>query len=654
MLTTRGLVLLMTVLALLTAALVLEAHLPLALVAFALLLWFLGEWFLFTWRVRTLVRQIAVERAVRDERGPVANLWAGRLFEVRVTVRLASWLGLPYVLVADRVPFGIERLDGSELWEGSLGDIADGTVSYRIRCKSPGRVRFEGLALHLADLQGFFYYRTFLPAVAEFRVLPVLVDVDSHAPVVKRFNLLPPPGIHRHRHAGSGSELLDLRDYMPGDPPRMIAWKVSARRDRLITKEFESDVPIRCTLFVDTSNSVRLGPPGQNPLARMVEIAAAVAQASTGNRDPVGLGLFDETQMRYLKPARTRRHLTEVLNLLADAAGTAPTTGGATADELLPLGHAFAQEVYPDLLRPEVNAFPGWLAWLQPRSLWTMRRPTASDALYWLLPVLTVVLGGLLLWIFARAWLALARWLGNAPSSARVIAVGVLTLAGLAMFLVLVRLLLLLFPKKRRVYRWRKEMAALLSVQHGLAPGGLALLLEDDRRFAEHTQRFLIEHHVPVPLPLYNEQGRYLFASPRKVTVVADTLVRAVGKGRDNELFVILADLLELGDQLAPLLRAVKVTLARHHQVVVICPWPPGVAPPLTAPPPPAPGGTLDHTIRQSLAQRFHQAFFDLRRAFARLGVPVICAQGSDPAQLIMDRLDRLRSVRSTPKWGSG
>ena len=654
MLTARGLVFLMAVLSLLVAALVLEGHVTLVLVSLTLLLWFLSEWFLFAWRVRVLVRRVEAERSVRDERGPVANLWAGRLFEVRVDLRLPSWLGLPYLLTADRVPFGIERVDGTELWEGTLAELTPGVVSYRIRCKSPGRVRFEGLALHLADLQGFFYHRTFLPAVAEYRVLPVLVDVDSHAPVVKRYNLLPPPGIHRHRHAGSGSELLDLRDYMPGDPPRMIAWKVSARRDRLITKEFESDVPIRCTLFVDTSNSVRLGPPGQNPLARMVEIAAAVAQASTGNRDPVGLGLFDETQMRYVKPARTRRHLTEVLNLLADAAGQAPSTGGATADELLPLAHAFAQEVYPDMLRPEINAFPVWLGWLHPRSAWTIRRPTKSDILYWLLPVITIGGGGLLVWLFVRAWLALARWLSNAPLSARTIGVTVLGLAGMTMFLVLVRVLMFMFPKKRRVYRWRKEMAAVLSVQHGLAPGGLALLLEDDQRFAEHAQRFLIEHHVPVPLPLYDEQGRYLFASPKKVEVLADTLLRAVGKGRDNELFVILADLLELGDQLAPLLRAVKVTLARHHQVVVVCPWPPGVPPPpASAGPPVVSPAVVDHTIRQSLAQRFHQAYFEMRRSFARLGVPVMCAQSGDPAQLIMDRLDRLRSVRSMPKWGS-
>ena len=64
---------------------------------------------------------------------------------------------------------------------------------------------------------------------------------------------MPPPGMHRLKPTRQrGSELLDLREYRPGDPPKTIAWKASARRDMLITKEFENDVPVRCTLFLDT------------------------------------------------------------------------------------------------------------------------------------------------------------------------------------------------------------------------------------------------------------------------------------------------------------------------------------------------------------------------------------------------------------------
>ena len=273
-----------------------------------------------------------MQRQLADERGPVDTLWAGRSFAVRVELHLDGWLSLPHVAVADRVPFAAVLLGGETEAAGPVGREAAADVDLsRSAPPAPGRVRFEGLRLRLADLQGFFYFETFVPAVVEYRVLPVLADARGRPAAHKRHNLLPPPGIHRLRRPGSGSELLDLRDYLPGDPPKTIAWKVSARRDRLITKEFESEVPIRCTLFVDTSNSVRVGHHrrARTRLARLVEIAAAVAQANTGSRDLTGLCLFDERRVTIVRPARTPRHLVQVLHLLADAAGLAPTTGEA-------------------------------------------------------------------------------------------------------------------------------------------------------------------------------------------------------------------------------------------------------------------------------------------------------------------------------------
>src|SRR5205823_4684245 len=157
--------------------------------------------------------------------------------------------------------------------------------------------------------------------------LPVLSDDLEHPLLRKRINLLPPPGMHRLLHPGSGSDLLDLRDYLPGDPPKTIAWKISARRERLITKEYESEVPVRCTLFVDTSSSVRLGLPGRNGLSRLAEISAAVAQANSSMRDLTGLCLFDEHATKLMRPGRTARHLAEIMSELADAADLPPTRG---------------------------------------------------------------------------------------------------------------------------------------------------------------------------------------------------------------------------------------------------------------------------------------------------------------------------------------
>ncbi|MBV9124780.1 MAG: DUF58 domain-containing protein [Planctomycetes bacterium] len=656
MVTSRGWWFLGTVLVLLAlAVLPHQPNLSLGVLSLTLLLWFAGEWLVFVVRARILSRRLRVFREVRDARGPVATLWAGRLFQVVVELRLSSPAGLPYVAFADFLPFAADQEKGELKGEGMLDPAHPLPLQYTIRCPAPGQVRFEGVRVQLADLQGFFYHATFVPGVRLYPVLPPLVDAEGRTAMVKRHNLLPPPGVHRLPRPGIGSELLDLRDYMPGDPPRTIAWKISARRDRLITKEFESEVPVRCTLFVDTSNSVRVGPPGENALTNLVEIAAAVAQANSSSRDLTGLCLFDEQRASaMIRPGRGARHLVHLLGVLTDAAGLAPTTGRANLNTLLPLAYAFAREVYPELLRSDVNRVPLWLPWLAPTPAYTFREPTLGQRLYgrlpFLLTLLAVVVLVLLGLVGSLVW-ALSSWRVRTMFPFAFLSMAALSglLFGL---LVLPRML---FSRQRRLYRWRKQLAALLSVHFGLAPGGLAVLQEDSEQLALYLQYFLAEHQIPYALPLYDPQGRYLFAAPGKVEVLAKCLLRALGKGHDNELFVLLVDLLELSDQLGPLLRAVKVALARHHQVLVICPWPRGLLLPDSQHAGDRQGRRdeddagpvrLQRALRQATTQRYHQAFHQARRTFAHLGVPMVCARSGDPAHLILERLDRLRSVR--------
>jgi uncharacterized protein (DUF58 family) len=686
MLTSRGWWFLVIVLSLLTVGLF-DDRWTITLVALTLLLWFLGEWLLFALRARLAAPVLRLRRTIKDDRGIVDTLWVGHSFHIHVQVGLSHWLGLPFVRLVDLAPFGVERTRGNNERQGALSTGDPLMLDYSIRCPTAGKVRFEGVSVQLADFQGFFYHRAFLAAPQVLRVLPPLADAEGNRPTVKRHNLLPSPGQHRHLRPGTGSELLDLRDYLPGDPPKTIAWKVSARRDRLITKEFESEVPIRCTLFVDTSHSVRVGPSGRNALARLVEVAASVAQAAAGVRDLTGLCVFDETGVSSMvRPARGSRHVVRLLNLLADAAGLAPAAGQPRLHTLLPLAHAFVQEVYPSLLRPDVNRVPGWLPWLWPMPAFDPGRASLWRHVWRGLVIglafLPVIIPCLLLCFF-QDMRDVASLLGNVLQPVVQVLVpvpqGMLTIIGICLgaslliaYYVVVNFLLkvlgLVFARRRRqLARWRKQLAAILSEHYGLAPGGLSLFLEDNARFGFYLQRLLAEHHVPYPVPLYDRRGRYLFASAGKAEVLARALIHAVGRGHDNELFVLLVDLLDLGEEKEPLLRAIRMTLARHHQVVVICPWPPGVPPPrprgcirlwgtqgVSAPPRkpvltavPAfsqlPG--VQSTVQQATAERLHQAFHELRQSLARMGVVVVCAAEGDPVQLILDRIDRLRGL---------
>ncbi len=560
-----------------------------AIISFTLLAWIAIEGIWFTLRLRLARPFLGIDRVIDDGRGSVSTLWAGRTVEVRVKLRLAGWVPLPFCLFEDRFPFGVEFVDGDTGGEASLRAGRTAAVRYRLRCTTPGPLRFEGVRVRCADLQGFFSCELFVRAAAVYPILPALTEAETDARSHKRHNVMPPPGSHRVRRPGTGSELLDLRDYRPGDPPKMIAWKPSARRDKLITKEFENEVPVRCTLLVDTSQSVRLGPPRRNSLTRLVTIAAAATRAALDNRDPVGLIRFDDREASHLPPARGQRHLITVLRHLGDIARLSPAAPRADADQLLPLAYAFAQEIYPDLLSGDINRFPWWIPWLFPRPEY-LRKITMGDAV---LPFLKQRLS----------------------------------------------------RSARAREGMRKRLAALIAARENLDLGAAGLMLEDDGYLAEAMQRFLAEHQVPYPVPLYDWRGNYLFASPAKVAVAAAALLRAVRRARDNELFVILADLYELGAGLEPLLRAVRVALARHHRVVLISPWQPEI---------PMPGAeviipvdaTPNELLQVITTKNLHRAFEHVRRAFGRLGVPLVNAAQGEPAQLILDRMEQLRTAR--------
>src|SRR6516165_50992 len=77
---------------------------PLTLLGLTLLLWFGGAWLIFALRIPLAVRRLRFSREVRDERGPVTTLWAGRSYDVRVRLVGRGPLTLPLVFAADRPP----------------------------------------------------------------------------------------------------------------------------------------------------------------------------------------------------------------------------------------------------------------------------------------------------------------------------------------------------------------------------------------------------------------------------------------------------------------------------------------------------------------------------------------------------------------------
>ena len=199
---------------------------------------------------------------------------------------------------------------------------------------------------------------------------------------------------------------------------------------------------------MDVSDAVRLGPPGENALAGLTDIAATVAQAAAGNRDLVGMAVCDHRSCDYVAPARSSSHIVGLLRRLARAANLAPATEAAEVGPLLERAYALAADVYPDLLRPEINRFPAWLPLLSPQPGYTMRRPPLREV--WLRIMQTLAVA------FLTAGIVVAVS-GFGPAGGQVAAVTLLLGVLIGAVGYAIWLPWGLFTRGRRQYAWRKN-----------------------------------------------------------------------------------------------------------------------------------------------------------------------------------------------------
>ncbi len=386
----------------------------LAALSLSILLWVFFEWLWFEFCLRLVLPRLRFSRRVNGRPDSTGTLWAGRRARVDLQVSmqvaratLVQIVGptmlrgvvirdvLPEILQPEalvdsvnpqgdagwRYPFALSilrrvlvfclgphltatprQLETHRLHEWRLsGGQLPTTFSYEICPRAIGRAGLPGVRMSLADPFGLFACHRFVPLDQSFRILPDYFHSGDIRPTVKRHNALPSHGIHRLFRSGVSSELLELREYVAGDPPKSIAWKASARRDKLMTRQYESEVPVRLRFFMDGSLSTRLGGFGLRMLDQTSYVAASLAKAALSVGDPVSATLVDESHAQRLPWFSGDLGFMQMLRALADFAERVPPSTHRLTARLLQSGYDLCDERYPQLMDGRYNLIP--FAW---------------------------------------------------------------------------------------------------------------------------------------------------------------------------------------------------------------------------------------------------------------------------------------------------
>jgi uncharacterized protein (DUF58 family) len=241
------------------------------------------------WRLAGDIARVAATREVADK------LSLGAWNPVRLVLRNGAARALRLDVRDVYPPDFRVRLGDRELEPGAATAVpgrlpeplpsgGERIVEYRVGPRQRGDYRFEGLHLRATGPLGFVRRAHAVPGgAAGVRVYPNLRQVQ-------RFELLARRGMELEagqralRVAGASTEFERLREYGPDDDYRLINWKASARRGKLIVNQYEAERSQNLVLMIDA---------GRLMGARVDEPAGDVAGALTAGDIPAGLTKLD-------------------------------------------------------------------------------------------------------------------------------------------------------------------------------------------------------------------------------------------------------------------------------------------------------------------------------------------------------------------------
>ncbi|MBR7109005.1 MAG: DUF58 domain-containing protein [Akkermansia sp.] len=136
-------------------------------------------------------------------------------------------------------------------------------------------------------------------------------------------------GQYRASFRGQGLEFDDFREYQPGDDPRFIDWKVTARTGSPYVRRFHEEREQVLLLAVDTSTSMRYASSKSNysKLEYAALISAVLAYSAARNGDNVGLLLYGCHPHFYLPPAKGMKQCLRIIREIISVANSGQDVG---------------------------------------------------------------------------------------------------------------------------------------------------------------------------------------------------------------------------------------------------------------------------------------------------------------------------------------
>ena len=217
------------------------------------------------------------------------------------------------VQIIDELPFQFQYRESN--WDLKMDPGTEKLIHYQLKPLKRGEYHFGSINLYASVFSNMVQKRFTMKTSSMVPVYPSIIQMRKYeyAAISNRLHEF---GVKKVRKIGHSLEFEQIRNYIPGDDPRSINWKATARVNNLMINNFqdEKSQPIYC--IVDKGRMMRFPFGGLSLLDYSINASLVLSNIALKKGDKSGIITFSNKLSSVLPANKKPGQLKKILEIL--------------------------------------------------------------------------------------------------------------------------------------------------------------------------------------------------------------------------------------------------------------------------------------------------------------------------------------------------
>ena len=217
------------------------------------------------------------------------------------------------VTVIDEIPFQFQARDTE--FSLTIEPGKNKTIEYMVHPVKRGEYSFGALNIFVGSPIGLIQKRYCFSQEMMIPVYPSFLQMRQYE-LLAISNHLTDSGIKKIRRIGSNAEFDQIKEYVSGDDFRTINWKATARKNKLMTNQYQDEKSQQVYSVIDMGRVMKMPFEGLSLLDYAINTSLVISNIAMHKQDKAGIITFSHRVQSVLPAERRNAQLQKILELL--------------------------------------------------------------------------------------------------------------------------------------------------------------------------------------------------------------------------------------------------------------------------------------------------------------------------------------------------